>query len=275
MKAELGQLETRFMAYAQMRRLQIVRLGELSDALQLTSEQERRLLTRLASSGMIARVRRGVYLLPPRLPLGGSWSPDEPLALTALMAEAKGRYQICGPNAFNRYGYDEQVPTRVYAYNNRISGERRVGSVLFTLIKVADKRLGQTETVRTSSSLKAVYSSRARTLLDAVFDWSRFDGLPRAYGWIVRDLKAKLVTPDELVRVAVRYGNQSSARRIGMLLEREQVPDECLRDLERMVRPSQSYIPWNPMLPKRGRTNRRWGVVVNDEQQQSATLCSR
>ena len=34
---------------------------------------------------------------------------------------------FCGPNAFNRYGWDDQVPNRVYAYNNRVSGERRIG----------------------------------------------------------------------------------------------------------------------------------------------------
>jgi hypothetical protein len=35
------------------------------------------------------------------------------------MEDQGARYQICGPNAFNRYGFDEQVPTRIYAYNNR------------------------------------------------------------------------------------------------------------------------------------------------------------
>jgi hypothetical protein len=59
------------------------------------------------------------------------------------MEDQDGRYQICGPNAFNRYGFDEQVPTRVYAYNNRLSRERTIGSVALTLIKVTDNRLRQ------------------------------------------------------------------------------------------------------------------------------------
>ena len=44
-------------------------------------------------------------------------------------------YQICGLNAFNRYNFDEQVPNRLYAYNNRISGMRKVGGVTFSLIR--------------------------------------------------------------------------------------------------------------------------------------------
>jgi hypothetical protein len=53
-------------------------------------------------------------------------------------------YHICGPYAFNRCGLDEQIPTRAYAYHNRISGERPIGAVALTLIEVTDERLGET-----------------------------------------------------------------------------------------------------------------------------------
>ena len=60
---------------------------------------------------MIAQSVAGCTSCRPRLPLGGKWSPDESLALNTLMDDSRGRYQICGPNAFNRYGFDEQMPT--------------------------------------------------------------------------------------------------------------------------------------------------------------------
>jgi hypothetical protein len=163
MKRALGKQETQFLAYAQMRELRAVRTGELVRPLGLTREQERELFRRLARRRLIARVRPGLYLVPKRLPLGGSWSPDEILALNTLIEDRGGRYQICGPNAFNRYGFDEQVPARVYAYNNRISGERSIGSVRLTLIKVADARLGGTEEVATSEGpVAGVRVARAR-----------------------------------------------------------------------------------------------------------------
>jgi predicted transcriptional regulator of viral defense system len=212
---------------------------------------------------MIARVRRGLYLLPPRLPLGGKWSPDEILALNTLIKDSRGRYQICGPNAFNRYGFDEQVPTRIYAYNNRLSGDRRVGGTSLTLIKVADGRLGGTEEYQTKEGLTAMYSSRVRTLVDAVYDWSRFDSLPRAYDWIRQELAASRVDPAELVRVTIRYGNQGTIRRIGALLEREGTSGRLLTKLQSALKPSNSLIPWVPTRPKRGKADQRWGVVLN------------
>jgi len=265
MRRGLGQIETILFAYVQLRGISTVRAGELIKPLRLSAVQERKLLSRLAKAGLIVRVRRGLYLVPPKLPLGGKWSPDEILALNTLMEDQGGSYQICGPNAFNRYGFDAQVPNRVYAYNNRLSGDRRIGSVALTLIKVADERLGGTEEVKTGEGLKAVYSSRVRTLLDAVYDWSRFNSLPRAYEWVRRELAAKRVNPADLISVTLRYGDKGTIRRMGALLEREGLSNPLLRKLERALPPSTSLIPWIPTNPKRGTVNRRWGVVINDE----------
>jgi len=77
--------------------------------------------------------------------------------LNTLFDTLNGCYQICGPNAFNRYGFDEQVPTRVYVYNNRDWGDRRIGSIALTLIEIADRRLSDIETIKTAEGSKAVY----------------------------------------------------------------------------------------------------------------------
>lgn len=265
MKNTLGKQEAQLLAYLQMRKRQTVKTGDLTDFLGLNRNQEWELFRRMARGGLIARVRPGLYLVPPQLPLGGAWSPDEILALNALMEDRQGRYQICGPNAFNRYGFDEQIPTRVYAYNNRISGERTIGAVSLTLIKVADGRLGETEEVRTPEGRAAVYGSRLRTLVDAVYDWSRFNSLPRGYDWIRSDLVAGRVTASGLTRVALQYGDKGTIRRIGLLLEREGVAANLLRRLEGALEPSSGLIPWIPGRPKRGTISRRWGVVVNEE----------
>ena len=265
MKGTLGPQETRFFAYMQMREQRVVRAGELVRPLAMTRAQEGELFRRLARGRLIARVRPGLYLVPARLPLGGAWSPEEVLALNTLIEDRGGRYQICGPNAFNRYGFDEQVPARVYAYNNRISGTRVIGSVQLTLVKVADVRLGDTEEVETAEGSVAVYSSRVRTLVDAVYDWSRFNTLPRAYGWIRRELLMKKVSPAELIAATLRFGDVGTIRRVGVLLEREGVNKRLLRKLASALSPSTGLIPWIPTRPKRGTIDRRWGVVVNGE----------
>lgn len=208
MKKSLGNQEAQFFAYVQMRNQRVVRSGDLvKSVLRLDEDQERKLLSRLYRGGLIARVRQGLYLVPPQLPLGGAWTPSEALALNTLLADKQGRYQICGPNAFNRYGFDEQIPVRASAYNNRISGNCTIGSVQLILIEVADERLGDTEDVKLPDGEIEVYSSRIRTLVDAVYDWSRFNTLPRAYEWIRRELKTKRINPAELIKSTLRFGD--------------------------------------------------------------------
>ena len=106
---------------------------------------------------------------------------------------------------------------------------------------------------------------RARALVDAVYDWARFNSLPRSYAWIRRELKQKRVTQAELVAMTLRYGDVGTIRRMGVLLEREEGDARLLRKLERQLAPSSSLIPWIPTQPKRGSISRRWGVVVNGE----------
>lgn len=233
--------------------------------LRMTPDQERKLLSRLSRGGLIARVRQGLYLVPSRLPLGGAWTPDEAPALNTLMEDRGGRYQICGPNAFNRYGFDEQIPTRVYAYNNRISGERMIGTVMLMLIRVADERLGETDEAKFEGGQTVLYSSRVRTLVDAVYDWSRFNSLPRGYEWIRRELAAKRVSASELIKTALRFGDTGTIRRMGALLEREGVDSKLLNKLIGVLKPTSSLIPWIPTRPKRGTLNHRWGVVFNEQ----------
>ena len=127
MANKLGQLELQALAYGQARSERTLKAGTFVHSLGWSIEQERKVLSRLAEKGFIVRVRPGLFLAPPTLPAGGRWSPGEFLALETLMLDRDGRYQISGPSAFHRYGWSDQVPNRLYAYNNRISGERRVG----------------------------------------------------------------------------------------------------------------------------------------------------
>lgn len=253
------------LAYLQVRRQQVVRAGELTGPLHLTPAQERELFRRMVRGQLIARVRPGLFLVPPRLPLGGAWTPSETLALNTLMADRGGRYQICGPNAFNRYGFDEQVPNRVYAYNTKISGTRVIGTVTLALIKVAEARLGATEVVRNRDGEEAVWSSRVRTLVDAVYDWARFDGLPRGLAWIWRELAARRVTAKALVSAVLQFGDRATIRRVGWLLGRDGTAAREVRRLRDALPPSSSLVALDPTRPRRGRADRQWGVVVNAE----------
>jgi len=259
----LGNLSSRFFAYTQLKKKDIVRNGELSPVLGITKSQESNLLRRLSDSGWIVRLKRGTYLVPPRIPAGGTYSPGIAPILQKLMEEGDGKYQICGPTAFNFYGLDDQIPTITYVYNNRISGSRTIGSLSFQFIKIADDRLGAINSFRTREGTETIYSSKARTLMDAVYDWSRFNSLPCGYDWIRKEIQKDLNIGTELVKVTAQHGNQATARRIGYFLESLLRNPKILMILRRQLSDSKALIPWIPGRSAKGTVNRKWGVIVN------------
>ena len=260
---ELGNLSSRFFAFVQLKKLDTVRTGEIAPILGISASQERDLFRRLSDSGWILRLKRGVYLLPPRIPAGGKYSPGAALILQKLMKEELGRYQVCGPSAFNFYGLDDQIPSVTYLYNNRISGKKSIGSLAFQFIKVADERLGAINAVRAREDVDIIYASKARTLMDAVYDWSRFNSLPRGYDWIKREIKNEPVFASELIGVTAKYGNMATIRRIGYLLDTLIRKPRMMNRLQGQLSTSSSLIPWIPGRSTKGTINRKWGIIVN------------
>jgi predicted transcriptional regulator of viral defense system len=260
---ELGDLSAKFFAYVQLKGKDIIHTSELSPVLGISETKERSLLHRLSKSGWIVRLKRGVYLVPTRLPPGGKYSPGVGLILRKLMDEINGKYQICGPTAFNFYGFEDQISNVAYVYNSSLSGTRIIGNLSFQFIKVADVRLGATNASRHRNGGEIIYSSRARTLMDAVYDWSRFNSLPRAYNWIRKESKKDPGMVSELIEVTVQYSNQATIRRIGYLLDDFGQPVRIIGELQRQLRNSKSLIPWIPGRPAKGKINRKWGVIVN------------
>ena len=260
----LSEREIRLMAFLQRRSIERVASGEVAQWLRIPPVDERKLLSRLARKGMLQRLRRGLYLVPDQLPAGGRWNPGEARVVTELMSDCGGRYQVSGPNAFVRYGWETQVPTEVCVYNNRLSGQRTIGSTRLRLIRVEPQRLGGTELIRMPGGDTLVFAGTARALLDAVYDWSRFNSLPKGFDWIRREIEADADLAAKLVAMCVKYGNQAARRRIGYILDNVGVSERLLQRIERTLHSTTSYIPLVPGQPKRGGTDKRWMIADNE-----------
>src|SRR5262249_12131529 len=99
---------------------------------------------------------------------------------------------------------------------------------------------------------------------------SRFDTLPRAYGWIEQEVSSNDGFAADLVQATIRFGNRGTLRRIGAVLERLAAPGPPLWRLGEGLRASTRFIPMVPTAPKRGKperdkTRKPWKVVFNYE----------
>jgi predicted transcriptional regulator of viral defense system len=263
-KTKLGKFEMQLLAYAQLKKREIISSGEIASALDISAEQEWKLLNRMATSGLIIRLKRGVYLVPSRMPAGGRWTVSGYYILSKLMEVINGRYQISGSSAFNFYGFDDQIPSRIYVYNDRIFGEKEIGGTDFVFIKTDIKRLGSTKNLKTPDGIDAVMATKTKALVDAVYDWSRYNTLPRAYGWIAETLKKDpAIIVEDLVGDTLQYGNKGTVKRIGYLLAQLGIAADRLLEMKRKLGSANSLIPWIPGQTAKGSVNKEWGLIVN------------
>lgn len=260
----LGRLGTRFFELVQMREQEVVSIGDLQAALEISARQEKKLLSHLSQQGVIVRLQKGVYLVPRTLPPGGMWSPSEYTLVAEYMTAIGARYQICGPAAFNYHGLSEQIPNRITVYNDKVSGLRKVGPLELQLVKVPIKRIGGWTTIQAAQSKQARIATLSRAIMDAVYDWSRFNSLPQAFVWIGGYAKDKKVMK-ELVECLIQFGNVSAQRRSGYVLEFFNVDPALVRRLYKGLKSTSSWIPLNPLAPAKGETSKKWRVIVNDK----------
>ena len=95
--------------------------------------------------------------------------------------------------------------------------------------------------------------------MDAVYDYSRFNSLPKGYDWIRQEIEKDPILSAELVGVVNRYGNQATAQRIGYLLDTAGQSSRILKRLKRRIGDSKALIPWIPGRSARRSEERRVG----------------
>ena len=249
---------TRLMTWAQMRGVERATSAEIGSALRLGEVQCRELVDRMNRRGMVVQLRRGLYLLPAKLPPGGKWTPAPGVILRHLFEAKEGDWQECGPGAFHFHGLSDQVPNTTTVYNTLFSGRVRIAGLPFVMIKVRPERLGSV----VESAGRRV-GTLGRVVMDAVFDPARFGTLPKAYRWI-RERKDNGVFLDELAECAVRHGDGGTCRRIGATLEMMGAGGRVLKSLRKGAGSFRSFIPLVPGGNRQGPTMKDWGVIQNE-----------
>ena len=259
----LGPHESRLLTWAQVRKVDCARTEKVAQALHLSGDQTTQLLSRMQKRGLIVQLQRGLYLLPRNLPPGGKWTPAPESILSHLMAVLGGDYQITGQAAFHFHGLTDQVPNVLAVYNNKLSERKTIGKLAFEFIKVSPQRLGGVEEQKSpSSESPRRIGSLARTLMDAVYDYSRFGSLPKAYEWIAQR-KGDQSLLLQLAEASVKFGNVATIRRIGCLFNLLDAPKRAIELLREAAPKTESFIPLLPAQSRKGSTSTEWGVIIN------------
>jgi predicted transcriptional regulator of viral defense system len=261
-QSSLGPLGTKFFSLMQVRRQTLVRLGELQNPLGLTPDQEHSLLKRLANNGYLLRLKKGIYLIPKQLTPGGAWRPNDYYIIDQFMSVMGAHYYIGGFSAIYYHGLIQQVPNQFVVYNDKYSGKRNFGQLAVSFIKVKSEQIIGFTTVDIRNNNTVNIATLAKTLLDLIQDWSRYQMLEEAYGWIKSYSKNDKILK-ELIHLTANYGNKNTIRRIGYYLEKIGVDSRKLTSLIKQLTPIKSYVPSFSYSGIKGKKNKKWQVIDN------------
>lgn len=245
---------------AEGRQWSLLTSEEVSDKLSLSKLQTARLLYRLKSQNRILQLQRGLYLLPGKLPPGKLWMPSPYEALWAYMNWLGAKWQITGTAAFLKYGFTTQIPQTISIYNDKISDTLETSSWKFVFIKINQTKIGNIQFFSMSGGIEIPYSSKARTIFDALYDGSRFNTAIESINWLI-SIKDNKNDIQEFINCCLIYGDKQTICRSGFILEKLGFDvSRILKYLEPMKNSTMiSLVPGS----RKGKIEKKWSTIEN------------
>lgn len=254
----LGKLEAQFLT-----RVAVRPTFSIEEARQLLQhgkgDPTRQFLERLQRKGWIRRIRSGKFA-PIPLSSGEARTPQlhEFLIAMELVSPATVAYW----SALNHHGMTEQIPRTVFVQTDHPVRRRpkEALGVAFKIVSVRPKKFFGIAKDWIDEQPFSI-TDKEKTIIDGL-DLPKYVG---GVGEIAKALKQAWEELDEakLREYAAKVGNSAVAKRLGYLMEALGLGDpEALR---KAISLAPGFSPLDPTLPKRGKHNRRWGLIVNVE----------
>jgi predicted transcriptional regulator of viral defense system len=216
-------------------------------------------LERLQSKGWIRRIRRGRFAVVP-LSSGEDRSPQlhEFVVAMELVSPAAIAYW----SALNHHGMTEQLPRTVFVATDH-PVRRQPGDVLGITYRIVSLKPHKIFGVMKAwiDEIPFNVTDREKTIIDGL-DLPQYAG---GVSEIAKALTASWKTLDEkkLRKYAAKIGNSAVAKRLGFIMETLGLGD--VEPLRTKVPLAPGFSRLDPTMPKRGKYNRRWGLLVNAE----------
>jgi predicted transcriptional regulator of viral defense system len=219
----------------------------------------RQFLERLQTKGWIRRIRRGRFAVIP-LSSGEDRTPQlhEFIVAMELVSPAAIAYW----SALNHHGMTEQLPRTVFVATNH-PVRRPPGEVLGVNYKIVSLRPEKFFGIVKDwiDETPFMVTDREKTIIDGL-DLPQYAGGVEEIGKALSTAWAQL-NEAKLREYAAKIGNSAVAKRLGFLMETLGLGD--VEKLRKAAILAPGFSPLDPTLPRHGKYNRRWGLLINTE----------
>jgi predicted transcriptional regulator of viral defense system len=253
----LSRSESQLLAALSEKGKNIFKIEDIMVELKCSYEYAKVLANNLTKKKWVIRLKRGIYLIVPLSAGVKSRYTEHEFVIASHLASP---YYISYWSALNFYGFTEQTPFTVFVATPKRIKSREVMNIKYKFITLSRRKFfGFEPTV--VSTYKINISDREKTLADALDH-------PEYCGGMVEVAKSlwnsrKEVSIEKFIVYAERMGNATIIKRLGYLVESLDVDFDLkvLSKLRGMI--SLGMSAFDPTLPKKGRYNSRWNLLLN------------
>lgn len=232
----------------------------IEDAKKIVKENTKKTMHSLIRKKWVLPLKRGLYVIVP-LDIGVRGADSfiiHNFVISSLLTEP---YYIGFWSALNYHGLSDQIPKTTFIASMQAKKPLNILNSTYYFVKLEEGKFFDIETIEVEGRLVNI-SSLNKTVADCLDH-------PEHSGGIDEIAKAIYFSHQELdfkkIReYAFRMGNLTILKRLGYILDRTGL----LKDYKEIFKDfilSKGYTSVDPISPKRGRYNTRWGLLINCE----------
>lgn len=241
----------------------VVALNEVAEVLGVDEKHAASALVRLKRANRMFSPQRGLYIAVP--PQYRTWGAVPAMDfIDPMMRAGNFTYYVALLSAAELLGAAHQRPQTFQVMVDRRVGDRDFGRVRVRFYQSSKVGVLPVEW-RNSNSGRVRIAPPAVTALDLASRPADGAGLNNVATVIAELAEDRKLTADEIISVAVHYP-AAALRRLGWLLDfvDADVESDRLASAADRRGTGQSENLLQPGGPRRGRRNRRWGIVENE-----------
>lgn len=254
----LGPIETNIVARLTYEKKAIVTAKDMDQLFNLSPEDRKQIVFRLKKKKILSPIKRGIYAFSP-LEAGPEGMGIDELLIPPLFFQKKN-YYVGYSTMFNYFGFTEQLFQTVYVLNTTKRVEKVICGLSYKFIRIPKSRMYGIEKIKVKN-IEVNISSKERTLIDLLYFNKPVGGIIGAsqiFTEIVNNNKCDI---KKLVEYAVCFPNITIRKRIGLILDDVEIPENILKPLiKSLEKTSISSLD----ASRKGTLNKKWRVIVND-----------
>lgn len=232
----------------------------LEEVRAIIGEGAKKTIHNLVRKKWVLKLKRGLYVLVP-LDIGVKGADSFAVHNFVIASKLLEPYYIGYWSALNYYGFSDQIPTTTFIATTKARKKIEILQTTYVFVQVSEKKFFGTVEIEIEGE-KVRISDRNKTIADCLDH-------PEYCGGIDEIARSIYFSKDEIdfkkiKTIAFKMENLTILKRLGYILEVSGLLDHH-KDTFSDVTLTKGYSQLDPLSPRSGRYNDRWGLLVNME----------